>query len=68
MSAVDCPAQVEDGGVTETIGEGLTTTVTCADAVHPFKFPVTVYVVVVSGLALTLAPVGELNDHQGDHE
>jgi hypothetical protein len=57
----------------ETFGETvstipLTVTVTCADAVHPFVVPVTVYVVVEEGLAVTLEPVELLREDDGDHE
>jgi hypothetical protein len=44
-----------------------TVTVTCAVAVHPFIVPVTVYVVVVEGLALTLEPVELLREDDGVH-
>ena len=57
LSVVDCPAQMVSLGETERTGGGLTTTVTCCDAVHPREFPVTVYVVVVEGVAITLEPV-----------
>jgi hypothetical protein len=55
-----CPSQTETGGTVIT-GKGLTVTVTCAVAVHPLLSPVTVYVVVVVGLAITNEPVVELN-------
>ncbi len=35
---------------------------------HPFRSPVTVYVVGEDGLAVTLAPVVELNAVDGLHE
>ena len=42
-------------------GSGLTVTVTCVVAVHPLlSVPVTVYVVVEDGFAVTLEPVVEL--------
>ena len=66
VSVVDCPAQMDAGG-TEMTGGGFTVTVTCAVAVHPFLVPVTVYVVVLVGVAVTLAPVVALNPVAGDH-
>ena len=43
-------------------------TVTCADAVHPFVVPITVYVVEAAGLADTLEPVELLNEEEGDQK
>ena len=37
-----CPAQIFVDGETLIVGRGFTVTVTCAVAVQPFKFPVTV--------------------------
>ena len=54
-------------GETEITGTGLTLTVTCEEAVHPFKSPTTLYVVVDTGLATTLEPVDEFNDAAGLH-
>jgi hypothetical protein len=68
LSVVDCPAQMVSSGVTERTGGGLTVTVTCCDAEHPSEFPVTVYVVVVKGVAVALEPVEELSDADGLHE
>ena len=68
VSAADCPLQIVCEGVTETTGSGLTVTVTCADDVHPFTSPVTVYVVVEDGFAVTLAPVVALSAVGGLHE
>ena len=45
-----------------------TVTVTCADAVHPFAVPITVYVVLVLGNADTLEPVELLSEEDGDQE
>jgi hypothetical protein len=59
-----CPAHTETGG-TVTTGEGLTVTVTCVEAVHPFKSPTTVYVAVEVGLAVTEEPVVALNPVAG---
>lgn len=45
-------------GVAVMVGSGFTVTVTEAVLVHPLpSVPVTVYVVVIAGLAVTLAPV-----------
>ena len=55
-------------GETVTTGSGFTVTVVCAVEVQPFKFPVTVYVVVEEGFAVTLAPVDELNVEDGLQE
>ncbi len=55
-------------GETVTTGTGLTVTVTCAVALQPCGSPVTVYVVVDAGLAVTLAPVVALNAVDGLHE
>ena len=68
VSVVDCPLQIVTAGETVTTGSGFTVTVICAVAVHPFKSPVTVYVVVEAGVARTLAPVDELNVDDGLHE
>mgnify|MGYP006957740211 CR=1 FL=1 len=35
---------------------------------HPDKFPITVYVVVEEGVAVTLAAVDELNEEEGLHK
>jgi hypothetical protein len=66
-STVDCPSQIVTDGETVTTGSGLTVTVTCAVAVHPFRSPVMVYVVVEDGLAVTLAPIVALNAVDGLH-
>jgi hypothetical protein len=68
VKVVDWPLHIVTGGETETTGSGLTVTVTCADAVHPVTDPVTVYVVVVSGLAVTVEPLVLLNPVAGLHE
>lgn len=64
--AVSCkllPEQIDgDGGVTVTIGLGVTvTTALSLIGQPPVPFPVTVYVVVVAGLATTIAPVDVFN-------
>jgi hypothetical protein len=66
-SVADCPSQMAGGGVTETTGGGLTVTVTCAVAEHPPDVPVTVYVVVLAGFAVTEEPVVALNPVAGLH-
>ena len=65
---VDCPKQIVGDGETTITGSGFTDTVICAVAVHPFKLPVTLYVIVEDGVATTLAPVVALNDVDGLHE
>jgi hypothetical protein len=59
--------QIVGFGETVITGIGLTVTVTCAVAVHPRASPVTVYVVVEVGLAVTDEPVVALNPVAGDH-
>ena len=48
---------VGEAGVTETTGAGFTVTVTFCVDVQPAEVPVTVYVVVLAGLAVTIAPL-----------
>lgn len=48
-------------------GSGFTVIVVCAEAVQPLRLPVTVYVVVDNGEAVTLEPVEELNVDDGLH-
>ena len=68
VSKVDCPAQIVAGEETVTTGIGLTVTVTCAVLVHPAaEVPVTVYVVVETGDAVTVEPVVLLNPAAGVH-
>ena len=67
VSIADCPTQIAGGVGTVTTGSGLTVTVTCAVAVHPFKVPVTVYVVVEFGVAVTVEPVVALKPAGGAH-
>ena len=58
VSAADAPLQIAAGVGTLTTGRGLTVTVTCAVAEQPLaSVPVTIYVVVEEGLAVTLDPV-----------
>ncbi len=61
------PEQIVAGfGLIVTTGVGLTVTVTVAThGLHP-PVPVTVYVVVTAGLAVTLAPVVADNPAAGD--
>ena len=66
--AVCCPTQIAGGGATVTTGSGFTFTVTCVDAVQPFtSVPVTEYVVVEVGFAVTGEPVVELSAVDGVH-
>lgn len=54
-------------GVTETVGTVFTVTTTVVDPEHPPVVPVTVYVVVAVGEAVTVAPVVPLKPVEGDH-
>ena len=65
VRVTDCPAQIAGGVLTVTTGIRLTVTVTCAVAVQPSASPVTVYVVVEVGLAVTEEPVVALNPVAG---
>ena len=66
--AVCCPTQIAGGGVTEITGREFTFTVTCVDAVQPLlSVPVTVYVEVEVGFAVTVEPVVALSPVAGDH-
>jgi hypothetical protein len=56
-----------EGGVTVTEGNGFTVTLTVAVLIHPPVVPVTVYVVVVPGVAVTEAPVVALKPVPGLH-
>lgn len=61
VKGTDAPAQiVELAGVTFIIRAGTTVIVTVVSAVQVPLVPVTVYVVVDAGAALTVAPVVEL--------
>jgi len=66
VSVVLCPTHIVEGATLMT-GWLAMVTVTCAVAVHPKASPVTVYVVVEDGLAMTLDPVVELSDVDGLH-
>jgi hypothetical protein len=55
-------------GVTFVIGVGFTVMVTVVDPLQPPLVPVTVYVVVLVGDAVTIDPVVPLNPEAGDHE
>jgi hypothetical protein len=68
VNVTDCPAQIAGGVFTVTTGNGFIVTVTCVVAVQPFASPVTVYVVVEVGLAVTEEPVVALNPVAGLHE
>ncbi len=54
--------------VAVTGGDRLTFTVTSVLEIHPLEFPVTVYVVVNNGLAVTVSLVVEFNPPEGDQE
>jgi hypothetical protein len=67
VKAIVDPSQTAVGPVI--VGCALTVTVTVCVLVHPAaEVPVTVYVVVVAGLAVTVAPVVADNPVAGDHE
>ena len=51
VSDIELPEHIELDGVTVTVGNGLTVTVTLFEAEQPFVVPVTVYVVVAEGLS-----------------
>jgi hypothetical protein len=61
------PVQIEGAvGVTDTVNEGVTVTVTVVVDEQPDpSIPVTVYVVVVAGFAVTVAPVVALRPVAG---
>jgi len=59
---------VAEGGVTVTVGVGLTVITTDCVSLQPPLTPVTVYVVVVAGVAVTPAPVVVLRPVAGLHE
>lgn len=67
VSVVDWPLQMATFGETVSVIP-FTVTVTCPVAVHPLVVPVTVYVVVADGFAVTLDPVELLSEEAGDHE
>jgi len=63
------PLHIEgEGGVTLMVRAELTVTVTVCVPEHPEVVPVTVYVVVDAGLALTVEPTVVLKPVGGDHE
>jgi hypothetical protein len=68
VSAVDAPVHiVADEGVMLTVGSGFTVMVTVVKFVQPAAVvPVTVYVVVAPGVAVTVAPVVWLSPVAGD--
>lgn len=67
VKTVEPPLQIEVFGDTVR-ASGVTVTVTVPVALHDPLVPVTVYVVVALGLALTLAPVEADNPVGGDQE
>ena len=66
VSVVVCPVHIVTGDTLIT-GWLDIVTVTCAVAVHPNASPVTVYVIVEDGLAITEGPVVVLSDVEGLH-
>ena len=67
VRAMLCPLQMVSSGDTNTFGDGFTLTVSCAVDEQPFELPVTVYVVVEEGLAMTLEPMDALSVEAGLH-
>jgi hypothetical protein len=68
VSATPLPEHiVDEAGVTVTVGSGVTVTVTVWLALHEPLVPVTVYVLVDAGLAVTVAPVVALKPVPGAH-
>jgi hypothetical protein len=63
----DAPAQTVEE-LTVTVSAAFIVTVEVAVPVHPLVVPVTVYVVVAGGLAVTVAPVVALSPVDGVHE
>jgi hypothetical protein len=68
VSVADCPLQIV-AGETVITGSAFTVTVTCVVAVQLLmSVPVTVYVIVEVGFAVTLEPVVALSAVAGDQE
>ena len=67
VNVVFCPVQMVMSGDTVRTGIGFIVTVVCAVAVQPLASPVTVYVVVEGGFAVTLEPVVALRFVAGLH-
>jgi len=62
------PVQIDGAaGETDTTGAGFTVTATVEVPVHPAVLPVTVYVVLEAGFALTVARLVALSPVAGDH-
>ena len=69
MILVLLPEQIlDDTGVTVSIGTALTVIACVAVMVHVLREPTTVYVVVLVGVAVTVAPVLALSVAAGDQE
>jgi hypothetical protein len=65
VSEDELPEQIVDGlAVAETVGVGLTVTVTRPVLEQPVDVPVTVYVVVVTGETVTVVPLNEPGIHE----
>jgi hypothetical protein len=68
VSVVLLPLHIVTLGETVTVGFGRTITSTVVELLHPVKLvPVTVYVVLTSGFAVTVAPVVADNPAAGLH-
>ena len=66
---IDPPAQIVCGDPAFTVATGFTSTVISEEFVHPFaSVPVTVYVVVRNGFAITVEPLAEDNPVDGLQE
>jgi hypothetical protein len=69
FSDVLAPAQIDTSDPALTLGNGFTVTVTVVVPVHPTPLvPVTLYVVVVSGVTVGLAQLEQLKPVAGVHE
>jgi hypothetical protein len=64
---VDAPEHIVGGADVVTVGLGFTVTITVVFPVQPLVVPVTVYVLVTVGLAVTDVPVVALNPVPGAH-
>lgn len=67
VKVVEDPVHIDTSEPPLVAGRGLTLTVTTAVLLHPELVPVTVYVVIIVGLAVTLVPVEADSPTAGDH-
>ena len=68
VNIVEEPLQIATPEPAPMVGMALTVTVTITVLLQPLVVPVTVYIVVDDGLAVTLAPVVADKPVDGDHE